>query len=151
MPRSRPLVVPLVAALLLALTPPAEAGTRSESKEYVGFVGDAILLCDREGSPVNLGGACFWPEPTDEQVTITIVDDAGWTVGGYYGFFGPGGGLFGLMDNGPFCGSATVPVPEGATYMEVSVDGVFMVVDCPSLTGVGPATAGTISLQFVTA
>lgn len=125
----------VVAALLLMAVPTAQAGGEAD---YIAAGGDAIGLCDVEGTPlpICIGGAHFVVD--GGTYVASIDDDLQDSVSGAYQIDGEGLVAF-CDESDPF------DVDEGQT-VSVFVDTAFAFVDMQC--GVGPhfGTTGTVSV-----
>jgi hypothetical protein len=140
-----------VALAVLVLAVPAHAA-RVESQTYLGVTGDAQVLCTLapDDGLDALGGACFAVLPEDATADVVIEDDVFEPVGAFWQFTKPGddpltGGE--VLLSGAFCGSASLSIPPEATNLNIFVDEVNGLIDCPDAPP-GAGTTGTITVAF---
>jgi hypothetical protein len=142
----------LAALAVLMAAGGAQADTRSETKLYTQFAGDALVLqCDASDPDLGgLGGACFDVIGDETSIQITIDDVSGLPVGGYWDFSDAPGLDGNSLANGSFCGStAELPIPEGALLLAVYVDAALGPVDCLGTSpGVGVRGEITVTSTF---
>lgn len=119
----------------------ASVTTSTATAEYVAGAGDFVVICANQltsGQAPGIGGACFTLNGSETTATVTVTDDSGRAVGGFWGVDSD------AEAGWAFCGSAVIPLAyPGATRLEVYVSEVFSSIDCPTP---GAGTKGTITV-----
>ncbi len=134
----------LVAFALLATAIPVNAGSDTETQEYIGAnQGAGLAFCSLTGE--NIASVCYDIPQGANAVTFTITDDLnGNDVVISARIIVDGGDN---VDSGRECGEVGFDtIPEGATEIFVWVYGVSeaATADCPS----GGGTTGTLDAAF---
>lgn len=134
----------VVVLVLVSVAPAAFAALpATQTQRYVAAGGDVAVDCALN---VNVGGACFYVDGTENRIQLTILDDQFARVGGYWSFRdGPDSTLSDEITGGRFCHAASVPVPFGAVVLHVYVDQALSPLDCPD---VGAGTTGYVRAEF---
>jgi hypothetical protein len=125
--------------LVLGMTVPSVASTRTESQEYVPFF---VVGGDVRCTTWDATGTCFQVMGKEKTVQVSIIDDMSSVVVGHVSF-GSTRYRYTLFPHIPFCGTITLRIPAG-----ISSVWVFPFHGPSECLGAGQATTGTIEATF---